>query len=160
MVTALFDDADNLGDGLIRLGKFLAGGFRRVSALAVESIGFLRIGPHGLGSDLRRHHAIAQAGEDSGFQRLAVHGADVVAAVGEHMVDTGVAILPATGVGAFAAAAEQQAGKKGARLVGRVQPAIGSRYAPDGGAAAFDLLLVEAGQFILSRFGRVPQLLR
>jgi hypothetical protein len=58
------------------------------------------------------------------------------------------------------AAAEQEAGKKGARTMRRVEPAIGGHRAPDGGAGALDLVLVEAGQFVLSCLGRVPKLLR
>ena len=57
-----------------------------------EPIGFLRIGAHGVGGDLRRHHALAQPGQHAAFQSLAVHGAGVVAAVAKHMVGAVIAV--------------------------------------------------------------------
>jgi hypothetical protein len=48
--------------GFRGFGKLVAGGFQWASALAVEPIGFLRMGAHSLGDDLGRHHALAQPG--------------------------------------------------------------------------------------------------
>jgi hypothetical protein len=44
MVSALFDDADDLVDSLFGVGKLTAGRRARRAALAVEAVGFLRIG--------------------------------------------------------------------------------------------------------------------
>jgi len=43
------------------------GGLGCVAALAVEAIGFLCMGAHCLGRHLRRHHAVAQAGQHTAF---------------------------------------------------------------------------------------------
>ena len=58
-------------------GKLVAGGSQLTSPLAVEPIGFLRIGAHGLGLDLRRHLAFAQPDKHAAFQSLAVYVAGV-----------------------------------------------------------------------------------
>lgn len=110
VIAALLDDADDLGNGLNRLGKLAAGGVLALAMLAVEPIGFLRIGAYRLRRHGRRHHVIAQAGQHTGFQHVAGDGAGVVAAIGENVVGTGEAILPAPGVGAAATAAEHQPG--------------------------------------------------
>jgi len=55
MGAALFDHTDDLADGLLCLSKSVAMRARGCLSLAVETVGLLRIGAHGLGGDLGGH---------------------------------------------------------------------------------------------------------
>jgi len=64
--------------------------------------------------------------------------------------------MAASPVGAAAAAAEQQAGKQGARAVGGVEAAILCHHHPRGCAGRVDLVLIERRQLALSDLGSIP----
>jgi len=110
VITALLDDAHDLGNGLGRLGKVAAGRFCGAAALAVEAVGFLGISAHGFRRHVGGHHAVAQARQNTRFQQLAGHGAGVVATVAEHMVGADETVMAAPPVGAATAAAKHEAG--------------------------------------------------
>lgn len=156
MPAAFFDDAHNLTNGFCRLSQFPAASLGGAAAVAVEPVGFLRIGSHGFRRHLRRHHSLAQAGEHSRFQNLAGDGSGIVTAVSKHMVGAGIAILPATGIGAATAAAEQQAGQKGARPMGGIEPAIPGKTALHALARCIDVPLVKCRQLVLPHLCRLP----
>lgn len=144
VLAALLNDAHDFPDGLHSLGKLATHGLCRASSLMVEPVGFLRIGAHGLGGDGRCHHPLAQAGQHTGFQNLAVDGSSIAAAMRQHMVGACVR-SSATGIGTSAAAAEQQAGQQGAWAVSGIQRAISGEAALHALARSFDLVLVTGG---------------
>ncbi len=160
MPAALLDDAHDLGDRLRGLSKFAACGVGCIAALAIEPVGFLRVGTHGFGRHVRRHHALAQPGQHAGFQRLPGDGSGIVAAVAQDVVGAGVAILPATGIRAAATATEQQAGQQGAWAMRGVHCAIPGEAALRALARCLDPGLVARRQLVLLCLGGVPKLLR
>ncbi|WP_257539436.1 hypothetical protein [Sphingobium sp. CFD-1] len=64
------DRLDDAADLLLDLYQFRLPGIAAGAAFPVQPVGLLRVGAHGLLNDLRRHHAVLQAGEHAGFQIL------------------------------------------------------------------------------------------
>ena len=154
MPAALLDDAHDLGNGFRCFGQFLAAGLGTGTALAVEPVGFLGIGPHGFRRHLRGHHVVAQPGQDTSLQRLAAYCAGIVAAIAQDMIGAGVTVLPPLGVGPTTAGADHEAGQQVARPVGGIEIAIP-------GKAPFYPLprcldMVQCAQCVLPRLGGIP----
>ncbi|WP_433850315.1 hypothetical protein [Brucella pseudogrignonensis] len=70
MEHASLDRLDDAADLLLDLYQFCFPGIAAGAAFPVQPVGLLRIGAHRLLNDLRRHHAVLQAGEHAGFQSL------------------------------------------------------------------------------------------
>ncbi|WP_245495245.1 hypothetical protein [Agrobacterium cavarae] len=70
MEHASLDRLDDAADLLLDLHQFCFPGIAAGAAFPVQPISFLGIGAHRLLDDLRRHHAVLQAGEHACFQIL------------------------------------------------------------------------------------------
>lgn len=119
--TAVVDEHDDLLYGSHHIVQLAPVGIAGRPPLAVEAAGLLGICTHSFGGDLRRHEPIAEFGQHARLQRLAGDGAPVVAGAVHDVVQTGVAILTAQGIGAAAASADQRAGEKRAQPLHAVQ---------------------------------------
>jgi hypothetical protein len=67
LIAAILDGGDDLLELPLDLGERLAVGTARRTLLAIEAVGLLGIGAHGLGGDLRHHEPVAESVQHAGF---------------------------------------------------------------------------------------------
>lgn len=151
LIHAVLDGRDDPGDGLLDLVQHLAVLLTLRTALAVETVHFLGEGAHGFLDGARGNQPVLETGQHPFLDLLAGDGPVVVAGAAPVMVQTAVTVAHDEAVFSAAAAAGQQAGKKGngplllVELAGLCLPdALGGRLETD-------------GNVLLPRANRVPE---